>query len=82
MPAKMEIQTERRSCVMDVTHGPAPSPLAGEGWDEGLVEAVVQHGSPTHGPLTLALSREGRGDENTLYFGEEFSAPYRSCSPG
>ena len=35
----------------------APSPLAGEGWDEGSIKQGV-----SFLPLTLALSRKGRGN--------------------
>jgi hypothetical protein len=43
-----------------------PSPLVGEGQDEG------DHGlSTATGPLTLALSHEGRGDSENKAAGEE-----------
>jgi len=43
-----------------------PSPLVGEGQEEG------DHGlSTAHGPLTLALSHEGRGDSENKAAGEE-----------
>ena len=43
-----------------------PSPLVGEGQEEG------EHGlSTAHGPLSLALSHEGRGDSENKTAGEE-----------
>ncbi len=42
----------------DAANAVAPSPLAGEGWDEGATQST----HTTQDPLTLTLSRKGRGD--------------------
>ncbi len=39
-----------------------PSPLAGEGWVRGTVEASANADLTANSPLTLTLSRKGRGD--------------------
>ena len=52
--------------IMAAFGGFAPSPLAGEGWGEGVMVMGGKVALQTTVPLTLALSRKGRGDASSL----------------
>ena len=57
-----------------------PSSLAGEGWVRGLVESNDAVALAVHHPLTLTLSRDGRGDK-TVHASTEWIARY-DAQPG